>query len=130
MIVGGGGQAAAHLGGVVAAYTPNPVITVPMKTSDLGRLDSLLSMVQMPSGVPWPASPSTARRTRPSWPCKSSAPAATPDRQKIIDFKRGQWPTRRRRVLLERLQRAAGCDLHPAALFLLGTLALPRVSDA
>ena len=43
---------AAHLGGVVAAYTPNPVITVPMKTSDLGGLDSLLSMVQMPSGVP------------------------------------------------------------------------------
>jgi len=43
---------AAHLGGVVAAYTPLPVITVPMKTSDLGGLDSLLSMVQMPSGVP------------------------------------------------------------------------------
>lgn len=43
---------AAHLGGVVAAFTPNPVITVPMKTSDLGGLDSLLSMVQMPSGVP------------------------------------------------------------------------------
>ena len=44
--------AAAHLGGVVAAYTPLPVIAVPMKTSDLGGLDSLLSMVQMPSGVP------------------------------------------------------------------------------
>ena len=43
---------AAHLGGVVAAYTPDPVIAVPMKTSDLGGLDSLLSMVQMPSGVP------------------------------------------------------------------------------
>lgn len=43
---------AAHLGGVVAAYTPVPVIAVPMKTSDLGGLDSLLSMVQMPSGVP------------------------------------------------------------------------------
>ena len=43
---------AAHLGGVVAAYTPCPVIAVPMKTSDLGGLDSLLSMVQMPSGVP------------------------------------------------------------------------------
>ena len=43
---------AAHLGGVVAAYTPLPVVTVPMKTSDLGGLDSLLSMVQMPSGVP------------------------------------------------------------------------------
>lgn len=43
---------AAHLGGVVAADTPLPVIAVPMKTSDLGGLDSLLSMVQMPSGVP------------------------------------------------------------------------------
>ena len=43
---------AAHLGGVVAAYTPLPAITVPMRTSDLGGLDSLLSMVQMPTGVP------------------------------------------------------------------------------
>ena len=43
---------AAHLGGVVAAYTPLPVVAVPMRTSDLGGLDSLLSMVQMPSGVP------------------------------------------------------------------------------
>ena len=38
--------------GIVAAFTPLPVIAVPMKTSDLGGLDSLLSMVQMPSGVP------------------------------------------------------------------------------
>lgn len=43
---------AAHLGGVVAAFTPLPVIGVPMKTSDLGGMDSLLSMVQMPTGVP------------------------------------------------------------------------------
>jgi 5-(carboxyamino)imidazole ribonucleotide mutase len=43
---------AAHLAGVVAAFTPLPVIAVPMKTSDLGGLDSLLSMVQMPTGVP------------------------------------------------------------------------------
>jgi 5-(carboxyamino)imidazole ribonucleotide mutase len=43
---------AAHLAGVVAADTPLPVIAVPMNTSDLGGLDSLLSMVQMPSGVP------------------------------------------------------------------------------
>ncbi len=43
---------AAHLGGVVAAYTPLPIVGVPMKTSDLGGMDSLLSMVQMPSGVP------------------------------------------------------------------------------
>ena len=51
VIVAAAGKAA-HLGGVVAAFTPLPVIGVPMKTSDLGGLDSMLSMVQMPSGVP------------------------------------------------------------------------------
>ena len=51
VIIAAAGKAA-HLGGVVASYTPNPVICVPMKTSDLGGMDSLLSMVQMPSGVP------------------------------------------------------------------------------
>ena len=51
VIIAAAGKAA-HLGGVVAAYTLLPVIAVPMKTSDLGGLDSLLSMVQMPSGVP------------------------------------------------------------------------------
>jgi 5-(carboxyamino)imidazole ribonucleotide mutase len=51
VIIAAAGKSA-HLGGVVAAYTPLPVITVPMKTSDLGGLDSLLSMVQMPTGVP------------------------------------------------------------------------------
>lgn len=51
VIVAAAGKAA-HLGGVVAAFTPLPVIGVPMKTCDLGGLDSLLSMVQMPSGVP------------------------------------------------------------------------------
>lgn len=51
VIVAAAGKAA-HLGGVVAAFTPLPVIALPMKTSDLGGLDSLLSMVQMPTGVP------------------------------------------------------------------------------
>lgn len=51
VIIAAAGKAA-HLGGVVAAYTTLPVIGVPIKTSDLGGLDSLLSMVQMPSGVP------------------------------------------------------------------------------
>ena len=51
VIIAAAGKAA-HLGGVVAAFTPLPVIGVPMKTSDLGGLASLLSMVQMPSGVP------------------------------------------------------------------------------
>ena len=51
VIIAGAGKAA-HLGGVLAAYTTLPVIGVPIKTSMMGGLDSLLSMVQMPSGVP------------------------------------------------------------------------------
>lgn len=51
VIIAGAGKAAA-LPGVVASFTELPVIGVPIKTSDLGGLDSLLSIVQMPSGVP------------------------------------------------------------------------------
>lgn len=51
VIIAAAGKAAA-LPGVVAAFTTLPVIGVPMKTSDLGGMDSLLSMVQMPTGVP------------------------------------------------------------------------------
>ena len=43
---------AAHLGGVLAAYTTLPVIGVPMGTSVMGGMDSLLSIVQMPKGIP------------------------------------------------------------------------------
>lgn len=43
---------AAHLAGVIAAHTCLPVIGVPIKGSDLGGLDALLSTVQMPSGIP------------------------------------------------------------------------------
>ncbi|MDR0350115.1 MAG: 5-(carboxyamino)imidazole ribonucleotide mutase [Coriobacteriales bacterium] len=51
VIIAAAGKAA-HLAGVVASFTVLPVIAVPMRTSDLGGLDSLLSMVQMPTGVP------------------------------------------------------------------------------
>ena len=51
VLIAGAGKAAA-LPGVIAAYTELPVIGVPIKTSDLGGLDSLLSIVQMPPGVP------------------------------------------------------------------------------
>lgn len=51
VLIAGAGKAAA-LPGVVAAHTNLPVIGVPIKTSDLGGLDSLLSIVQMPPGVP------------------------------------------------------------------------------
>jgi len=43
---------AAHLAGVVAARTARPVIGVPMQSASLGGLDSLLSMAQMPAGIP------------------------------------------------------------------------------
>ena len=43
---------AAHLGGVIAAFTTLPVIGLPVKTDMMGGLDSLLSIVQMPSGIP------------------------------------------------------------------------------
>ena len=43
---------AAHLGGVIAALTTLPVIGLPVKTDMMGGLDSLLSIVQMPSGIP------------------------------------------------------------------------------
>lgn len=51
VIIAGAGKAA-HLPGFIAAYTILPVIGVPIKTKDLGGLDSLLSIVQMPKGVP------------------------------------------------------------------------------
>lgn len=50
LIAGAGG--AAHLPGMLAAYSPLPVIGVPVPTRNLNGLDSLLSIVQMPSGVP------------------------------------------------------------------------------
>ena len=51
MIIAGAGKAA-HLPGMCAALFPMPVVGIPMKTSDLGGVDSLYSIVQMPSGIP------------------------------------------------------------------------------
>ena len=51
VIIAAAGKAA-HLGGVLAAYTALPVIAIPIKSSTLDGIDSLLSMVQMPKGVP------------------------------------------------------------------------------
>ena len=50
VIIAAAGKAA-HLGGVLAAYTTLPVIGVPMATSVMGGMDSLLSIVQMPKGI-------------------------------------------------------------------------------
>ncbi len=51
VIIAAAGKAA-HLAGVLAAQTPLPVIGIPMKSSTLDGLDSLLSTVQMPKGIP------------------------------------------------------------------------------
>lgn len=51
IVIAGAGKAA-HLPGVIAALTTLPVIGVPMETADMGGLDSLLSIVQMPGGIP------------------------------------------------------------------------------
>ena len=51
VIIAAAGKAA-HLGGVLAAFTPVPVIGLPVKSSTLDGLDSLLSIVQMPKGIP------------------------------------------------------------------------------
>ena len=50
IIAGAGG--AAHLAGVAAGITTLPVLAVPMQTKSLGGLDSLISMVQLPTGIP------------------------------------------------------------------------------
>ena len=87
VIIAAAGKAA-HLGGVVAAYTPNPVICVPMKTSDLGGLDSLLSMVQMPSGVPVACVAINGAKNAAILAAQMLGTGDAAMRDKIIDFKR------------------------------------------
>lgn len=70
VIAGAGG--AAHLAGVAAGLTTLPVIAVPMQTKALGGLDSLLSMVQMPTGIPVATSRSEEPRTQQSLRQRSS----------------------------------------------------------
>lgn len=86
VIIAAAGKAA-HLGGVVAAYTPDPVIAVPMKTSDLGGLDSLLSMVQMPSGVPVACVAINGAKNAAILAVQMLGTNCDACRQKIIDFK-------------------------------------------
>lgn len=87
VIIAAAGKAA-HLGGVVAAYTPDPVIAVPMKTSDLGGLDSLLSMVQMPSGVPVATVAINGAKNAAILAVQIMGTGCDGARQKIIDMKK------------------------------------------
>lgn len=86
VIIAAAGKAA-HLGGVVAAYTPLPIIGVPMKTSDLGGLDSLLSMVQMPSGVPVACMAINGAKNAAIYATQILGATLPEYRQKMVDFK-------------------------------------------
>ncbi len=86
VIIAAAGKAA-HLGGVVAAYTPLPIIGVPMKTSDLGGLDSLLSMVQMPSGVPVACVAINGAKNAAIYATQILGATLPEYRQKMMDFK-------------------------------------------
>ena len=86
VIIAAAGKAA-HLGGVVAAYTPLPIIGVRMKTSDLGGLDSLLSMVQMPSGVPVACVAINGAKNAAIYATQILGATLPEYRQKMVDFK-------------------------------------------
>jgi 5-(carboxyamino)imidazole ribonucleotide mutase len=87
VIIAAAGKAA-HLGGVVAAFTPLPVVTVPMKTSDLGGLDSLLSMVQMPTGVPVACVAINGAKNAAILATQILGTSMPEYRQRVVDFKR------------------------------------------
>ena len=87
VIIAAAGKAA-HLGGVVAAYTPLPVIGVPMKTSDLGGMDSLLSMVQMPSGVPVACVAINGSKNAAIYAAQILGATMPEVREKVVAFKR------------------------------------------
>ena len=85
IIAGAGG--AAHLGGVVAALTPLPVIGVPIETKCAGGLDSLLSIVQMPSGVPVAAVAIGGAKNAGILAAQIIATGDLPLRERLIKFK-------------------------------------------
>ena len=87
VIIAAAGKAA-HLGGVVAAYAPLPIIGVPMKTSDLGGMDSLLSMVQMPSGVPVACVAINGAKNAAIYATQILGASDPVWREKIVEFKR------------------------------------------
>ncbi|MES9947653.1 MAG: 5-(carboxyamino)imidazole ribonucleotide mutase [Candidatus Thiodiazotropha sp.] len=86
VIAGAGG--AAHLPGMVAAISPLPVVGVPVKTSTLSGEDSLLSIVQMPPGVPVATVAINGARNAGILAAQILSTAQPELRQRIIDFKR------------------------------------------
>jgi len=85
IIAGAGG--AAHLPGVTAAFTPLPVIGVPIESKSLKGIDSLLSIVQMPSGVPVATVAIGGGRNAGLLAVQILALANSTLRQKLVEFK-------------------------------------------
>ena len=81
---------AAHLAGVLAATTPLPVIGLPMKSSTMDGLDSLLSVVQMPKGVPVATVAINGAENAAILAVQILAAGDPALRQKIKDFKKRQ----------------------------------------
>jgi 5-(carboxyamino)imidazole ribonucleotide mutase len=86
IIAGAGG--AAHLPGVLAAMTPLPVIGIPIKTSILDGVDSLYSIVQMPSGTPVATVGINAAKNAGILAIQILSVVDSGLRQKMIDFKK------------------------------------------
>jgi len=86
IIAGAGG--AAHLPGMVAAITPIPVIGVPVKNSSLNGEDSLLSIVQMPPGVPVATVAINGAKNAGILAAQMLAIADTALRKEILDYKK------------------------------------------
>lgn len=109
---------AAHLGGVIAAYTTLPVIGLPVKTDMMGGLDSLLSIVQMPSGIPVATVGVNGRRKRRTARIADSGhkvPRNSRKARRIQKVYAGEDKRRRRRIagrtrrhLIDYPQKAAG----------------------
>ena len=86
IIAGAGG--AAHLPGVTAALTPLPVIGVPIESKSLKGLDSLLSIVQMPSGIPVATVAINGARNAGLLAVQILGTADSSLRQKFLEFKK------------------------------------------
>lgn len=113
IIAGAGG--AAHLPGMVASHTPLPVVGVPIESKQLRGLDSLLSIVQMPGGVPV-ATVSIGGGRNAGLLAMAILAASDPQLQKrLLRFKAGLAAESRRRG--KQLQaRIAGAEADPAAV--------------
>lgn len=87
VLIGAAGKAAA-LPGVLASYSNLPVIGVPIRTSDLEVSTPCSASCRCPPACPWPASPSTAPATLPSWQRRSST---SEDRPRQVRPCRPNW---------------------------------------